>query len=459
MKKTHSTNIGGTIFQVEDDAYQRLHAYLESVAAYFQSYPDAKDIVADIEGRIAEQLLQKGGVPRIVALEDVEQVIIAMGNVDQFGDTEIADAHAPPLSATPVAPASPPGLGQRRLFRDRETGVVGGVAAGIAAYFDVSPFRIRLLFFLAALFLGGTGLFVYLVLWLCVPAARTMTDRLRMRGQPVTLAAIEQEARDQATAPPRRWGGARILLRVMLVGAAILFLVCLATWLMTCCGVDCAVSHWTYTNGVSYTSGTDKTPPRVHLDTLVPVQGTPTIDLSTIEGDIHVTTWAHPQVKVVVRAWGNAGVDFGVSGTRIHLKETLKTPTCWQCHVMYDVTVPVGASLVTESVSGAQRIVGTHGTLRANSVSGDLEIEDASPVAARTVSGDIALIVPTTAHATVMVQSTSGTISNDFPSGAGADDDEDGGERQLVVPVNGGGGALVAHSVSGDISIRKAATK
>src|SRR5690606_41287419 len=75
MKKTHSANIGGTVFHIEEDAYEALQDYLQSIHTHFHFYPDVAEIVADIEGRIAEQLLQREPGAQIVRMADVQRVI------------------------------------------------------------------------------------------------------------------------------------------------------------------------------------------------------------------------------------------------------------------------------------------------------------------------------------------------------------------------------------------------
>ena len=95
MKKTHSANIGGTVFQVEEDAYEKLQSYLQSIEAHFRSYPDVADIIADIEGRIAEQLLQREFASQVVRINDVDRVIASMGRTEQFAE---GTADLPPSS-------------------------------------------------------------------------------------------------------------------------------------------------------------------------------------------------------------------------------------------------------------------------------------------------------------------------------------------------------------------------
>jgi phage shock protein PspC (stress-responsive transcriptional regulator) len=187
MKKTHSANIGGTVFQVEEDAYERLQAYLQSIEAHFDTYPDVADIVADIEGRIAEQLLQRELAPQVVRMGDVERVIAAMGHIEQFDEPETVQA----------APGQ-----VRKLFRDPDNKVIAGVAAGLASYLGVPRLLVRVLFLLL-LFLFGASLVVYLLLWALVPIASSTTDKLQMRGRPLTLASIDKGVRDGIASIPR----------------------------------------------------------------------------------------------------------------------------------------------------------------------------------------------------------------------------------------------------------------
>lgn len=189
MKKTHSASIGGTVFHIEEDAYEALQDYLQSIQSHFRLYPDVVEIVADIEGRIAEQLLQREATAQIVRLADVQRVIEAMGTIEQFDEP---DGATPPPSAR-----SEP----RRLFRDPDQKVIAGVAAGLASYLGVSPLLVRLLF-VALVFFFGTAVVVYLLLWALVPVASTTTDKLQMRGRPLTLASIDRDVREGFAAIP-----------------------------------------------------------------------------------------------------------------------------------------------------------------------------------------------------------------------------------------------------------------
>lgn len=181
MKKTVNITLGGTLFTVEEDAYAALKDYLDAVSRHFAAFADAAEIVADIETRIAERLQDNAGQPPRMAIgrEQVEAVIAALGRVEDFEDGVTEEA-APSDAWRPA----------KRLFRNADDAVIAGVASGIAAYFGIEPLIVRLLFLVTVLF-GGTGVVVYLVLWLIVPPASTPSQKLEMRGDPVTLQKLE----------------------------------------------------------------------------------------------------------------------------------------------------------------------------------------------------------------------------------------------------------------------------
>jgi predicted Ser/Thr protein kinase len=109
MKKTISINIGGIIFHIEEDGYEKLKSYLSSIQKYFSSFADSKEIVSDIEGRIAERFFnkQKAENKQVISLSDVDELIAAMGTVADFEAIEQAeDILADPLESAP-AQASP----------------------------------------------------------------------------------------------------------------------------------------------------------------------------------------------------------------------------------------------------------------------------------------------------------------------------------------------------------------
>ncbi|MFD2933281.1 PspC domain-containing protein [Spirosoma flavum] len=302
MKKTISINISGVIFHIEEDGYDKLKNYLTTVQQYFSTYEDSQEIVTDIENRIAEKLLAKlkSADKQVVSLEDVNELVAAMGTVADFEaveEEEVLVTNGGRHSATSAGSSQPKnnpagnpttgaytsqptgstfaqprrlvrdlrrktlggvcaglahyfnidvvwvrlifvtlfvglpalsgasdnnGSGEffggvsgftfiiyiamwialpgtmgieedktiKKFFRNPEDKVLGGVASGIAAYFGVDTGIIRLLFVLGIVFFG-VGFLLYIVLWMIAPTANTLTEKMEMQGQPITLSNIE----------------------------------------------------------------------------------------------------------------------------------------------------------------------------------------------------------------------------------------------------------------------------
>ncbi|MEM8894222.1 MAG: PspC domain-containing protein [Bacteroidota bacterium] len=280
MKKNISINISGIIFHVEEDGYERLQNYLESIGRYFSTFEDNKEIVADIENRIAEIFLSKlNDGKQVINAEDIDGLIATMGTISDFEAIEqestfTEEAHPPKEeadesteSSEEQASDSATAKGSKRLFRDGKRKVLGGVCSGIAHYFSIDPLWIRLLFilffvnvllgglsgiifiayivlwivvpinhvldedqkikkmfrnpdqrvlggvaggiasyfgtdvtlirllFVISIFLGGTGLILYVILWIITPEAKSITEKMQMQGEPVTLSNIEQNVK------------------------------------------------------------------------------------------------------------------------------------------------------------------------------------------------------------------------------------------------------------------------
>ncbi len=181
MKKSVSINIRGILLYIEEDGYEVLQAYLHKINQYFAHYEGRKEIVEDIESRIAEIFLGKlSSYKQVIDLEDVQALIAQMGDVSDF---EMAETEEELL----LAKEAPQG---KKLFRENKNKVIAGVAGGLASYFGVRDLLLRILFVLLTP-LWGLGLWLYLLLWLLVPAAKSITDRVAMRGEAITLNNIE----------------------------------------------------------------------------------------------------------------------------------------------------------------------------------------------------------------------------------------------------------------------------
>lgn len=188
MNKTITINLGGIIFNIEEDAYQELKNYLDAVKAHFSAYPDSGDIVADIEARMAEQLSQKAGPNNIVAMAQVQELIKAMGKVEEFGDEEAPSSAANNRTA----------YANKRLFRDPDNKIIFGVCAGLGHYFGVDPLIFRVIL-IALTFAGASGIIIYLILALLMPEAKTPAEKVQMRGGPVDINSLERDLKKKFT--------------------------------------------------------------------------------------------------------------------------------------------------------------------------------------------------------------------------------------------------------------------
>lgn len=194
MNKTVTINISGIIFHIDEDAYDKLSKYLSTIKGYFTSNESGSEIIADIEARIAELLQAKvNQFKQVVLMADVDEVINALGKPEEFVDGEPTNTSS---SSTQSESTNSSGPIKKRLFRDPDDKAVGGVCSGIALYFDVDVVWIRLATFLL-IFFGGLSLWVYIVLWIIIPEAKTTADRLAMRGEPVNIDNISRSFKDE----------------------------------------------------------------------------------------------------------------------------------------------------------------------------------------------------------------------------------------------------------------------
>lgn len=183
MKKTVDITIEGKRFHIEEEAFERLRSYLDQLKSHFSKQEDGDEIVADIEVAIGGHLEQLSTQHEVVNLSHVEDLIQRMGTVDDLVDT---------VGEYDLSEAV--GVTDRRLFRNTDDQVIGGVCSGIASYIGVNALVVRLLFLLLVLF-WGTGVILYFVLWLILPEAKTVHEKILMRGEPITVAKIESVAR------------------------------------------------------------------------------------------------------------------------------------------------------------------------------------------------------------------------------------------------------------------------
>ncbi|MBT1710569.1 PspC domain-containing protein [Fulvivirgaceae bacterium PWU5] len=306
MKKNISINISGIIFHIEEDGYDTLRKYLDSITRYFSSFEDSSEIMADIEGRIAEIFLSKlNEGKQVITAEDVAFLMTTMGSVSDFKAAEEQDAPQAKNTSASTGPAtddSSTGTNSstrqqatsapRPLMRDQRRKILGGVCTGLGNYFNIDPLWIRLLFavvtfayglsvviylvlwiilpgsytleepqidkkmfrdpdskvlagvsggiasylgidilivrvlFIVFTITGGLGLVVYIVLWIAVPEAKSLTERMQMQGEPVTLSNIESTIKKNLKEDPDKEESA--LAKILLLPFRLLAMLLLA---------------------------------------------------------------------------------------------------------------------------------------------------------------------------------------------------------------------------------------
>ena len=176
MKRVTNACIGGRNFTLNDDAYNRLDAYLRHFKAKL-TVPETQkeEVMDDIEGRIAELFYREvGESARVVTLPMVEQVVSTLGMPDGSAETGYSYSSAFPEDKVP-----------KKLYRDMDSKGVAGVCAGLGHYFDIDVTIIRIIM-LVALLAGTSGFWIYVVLWIAIPKAETPAQKCEMRGIPAT---------------------------------------------------------------------------------------------------------------------------------------------------------------------------------------------------------------------------------------------------------------------------------
>jgi len=188
MKKTFTINISGSIFHIEEDAYEMLQNYLLNLKNHFGA--GEAEVIVDIEARIAEIFNSKiTEANKVVTEEMVAEVIKIMGTPEDFAQEEGEDGESE-FSASETKC-------KRRLYRDPDNSVLGGVCSGVGAYFNIDTVVIRVIFLLL-FFSYSVGFWAYIILWIAVPKAATIAQRLEMRGQEANVQNIKKSAREES---------------------------------------------------------------------------------------------------------------------------------------------------------------------------------------------------------------------------------------------------------------------
>lgn len=188
MNKTTSINLGGYFFHIDEDAYRKLSNYFEAVRKSLS--PDGREeIINDIESRISELFTEKLGTNKqVIGLKEVDVIITIMGQPEDYKIEDEApknDFHSN-FASTSIS---------KKLYRDKENSILGGVMSGLGHYLSVDPLWLRII--MVILFFGfGTGLVLYVILWVLIPEAVTTTQKLEMKGEPINISNIEKKVKE-----------------------------------------------------------------------------------------------------------------------------------------------------------------------------------------------------------------------------------------------------------------------
>lgn len=189
MNKTVNINIGGLVFHIDEDAFQKLTRYFEAIKRSLSNSSGKDEIMKDIEMRVAELLSERQKSDKhVINNKDVDEVIGVMGQPEDYRLDDDGDEKASETIYT--------GTRTKKLYRDKDRGTIAGVCTGLGHYFGIDAVWIKILFLI--LFFGfGTGLLAYIILWIAMPKAITTADKLEMTGEPVTISNIERKVREE----------------------------------------------------------------------------------------------------------------------------------------------------------------------------------------------------------------------------------------------------------------------
>ena len=185
MKITVSINLGGYSFNIDEDAYAELKRYLKNLELHFAGEESSSEILSDIETRMAELFRAKlTGYKQVIDIEDTRQVISVLGTPEDISDNDRPSAREKFSSP-----------GYHRMYRDTDHRAIGGVCSGMAAYWNIEIWVVRLVFLILAMM--GIGFLVYFILYIVLPEAKTTAEKIEMKGNPVNIHNIKDSVKKE----------------------------------------------------------------------------------------------------------------------------------------------------------------------------------------------------------------------------------------------------------------------
>lgn len=189
MKKTVNINLAGIHFHIDEDAFQKLSSYFDSIRNSLKNTEGSEEILNDIEARIAELFSEKiDSNKQVVTLNEVDEIISIMGQPEDYTMNDGFEEQSADSAAS--------GTTTKKLFRDIDNKYIGGVSSGLGHYLGIDAIWIRLIWILLVLAGMGSPVLVYIILWILVPAAITTSDKLKMTGDPINISNIEKKFKE-----------------------------------------------------------------------------------------------------------------------------------------------------------------------------------------------------------------------------------------------------------------------
>ncbi|MDR1091087.1 MAG: PspC domain-containing protein [Prevotella sp.] len=218
MKPTVRVSIGGLAFNLEEGAYRILDNYLTSLKKHFQGNSESDEIIGDIEIRLSELLQMRiKSNDSAVSEADAQDIINIMGNPKDFDDNQDAFTSE---SATPKENFEYSQKNEqqepyrKKLFRDKDNKILGGVFSGLGHYCSIDPTILRIGIVGLLLFLNffsfrgaGTIILAYIILWIVMPAAKSFSQKLAMTGADPSIVNIEDRSQSASLKHKSSAGG------------------------------------------------------------------------------------------------------------------------------------------------------------------------------------------------------------------------------------------------------------
>lgn len=209
MNKIFDINLGGIPFQIDDNAYEVLTAYLTTLKNHFAHTIGYEEILNDIENRLAEMFSEKiKNGSRIISIADVEEATTSMGKPEQIDENVNTKQEQTQQKTKETHQQTNEYWYRRRLYRNADDKILGGVCSGLGATLGIDKVWIRLAFACSILLLG-TGALLYIILWIIIPEAKSATEKLEMQGEPINIHSIGKQIEEDAKAfseHMKKWG-------------------------------------------------------------------------------------------------------------------------------------------------------------------------------------------------------------------------------------------------------------